>query len=58
MILSSSGDNPNGIYEYGIDSETTKIERLLFKFVSRAGGISWIQDAISEIGYLFSVFFE
>jgi hypothetical protein len=39
MILSSSVDNPNGIYEYDIDSETIKIKKSLFKLVSRAGEI-------------------
>jgi hypothetical protein len=42
MTLLSSVDNPNGIYEYDIDSEIIKIEKLLFKFVFRAGEIFWI----------------
>jgi hypothetical protein len=39
IILSNSVDNPNGIYEYDIDSEIIKIRKSLFKFVFRAGGI-------------------
>jgi hypothetical protein len=58
MASTSSVDNPNGIYEYDIDSETAKVERLLFKLVFRIGGIFWIQDAISEFDYLFNIFFE
>jgi hypothetical protein len=42
MILTNSVDNSNGIYEYAIDSEIVKIERLLFKIVFKAGGIFWI----------------
>jgi hypothetical protein len=40
MALTNSVDNPNGIYEYDIDSETIKIKRSLFKFVFKIGGIS------------------
>jgi hypothetical protein len=40
MVLSSSGDNLKGIYEYYIDNEILKLEKSLFKFASRAGGIS------------------
>jgi hypothetical protein len=58
MILSNSGDNPKKIYEYHIDSEILKLKKLLFKFASKIGGISWIQNSISEIGYLFNAFFE
>jgi hypothetical protein len=58
MTSSSFGDNPKGIYEFHIDSETLKLKKSLFKLASRAGGISWIQDSISEIDYLFSIFFE
>jgi hypothetical protein len=58
MALSNSVDNPNGIYEYDIDSEIAKIEKLLFKFVSKIGGIFWIQNAISEFDYLLNIFFE
>jgi hypothetical protein len=58
MALTSSVDNSNGIYEYDIDNEIIKIRRLLFKLVFRIGGISWIQDAISEFDYLFNIFFE
>jgi hypothetical protein len=42
MALSSFVDNLNGIYEYDIDSEIAKIERLLFKLVFKIDGISWI----------------
>jgi hypothetical protein len=35
----NSVDNPNGIYEYDIDNKIIKIERLLFKFVFKVGGI-------------------
>jgi hypothetical protein len=58
MASSSSGDNLKGIYEYHIDSEIFKLGKSLFKFVSRTGRISWIQDSISEVDYLFSAFFE
>jgi hypothetical protein len=58
MTSISSVDNPNGIYEYDIDSETVKIRKSLFKFVFKTDGISWVQDAISEFDYLFSIFFE
>jgi hypothetical protein len=40
IILTSSVDNSNGIYEYDIDSETVKIEKLLFKLAFRIGEIS------------------
>jgi hypothetical protein len=39
MALSNFVDNPNGIYEYDIDSEIIKIKKLLFKFVFRIGEI-------------------
>jgi hypothetical protein len=39
MALSNSVDNPNGIYEYDIDSEIIKIKKLLFKFAFKADGI-------------------
>jgi hypothetical protein len=39
MILSNFVDNPNGIYEYDIDSEIIKIKKLLFKFAFKVGGI-------------------
>jgi hypothetical protein len=42
MILSNSGDNSKEIYEYVIDGEIVKIEKLLFKFVFRIGEIFWI----------------
>jgi hypothetical protein len=58
IILSSSIDNPNGIYEYDIDSEIIKIKKSLFKLVSKAGNIFWIQNAISEFDYLLNTFFE
>jgi hypothetical protein len=58
MASTNSVDNSNEIYEYDIDSEIIKIERLLFKFVFRIDGIFWIQDAISEFDYLFNIFFE
>jgi hypothetical protein len=51
-------DNSNGIYEYDIDSEIIKIEKSLFKFAFRTGGIFWIQNAISKFDYLFNIFFE
>jgi hypothetical protein len=40
MASISSVDNSNEIYEYDIDSEIIKIEKSLFKFVFRIGGIS------------------
>jgi hypothetical protein len=40
MISSSFGDNPNGIYEYGIDNEIIKIGKALLKLAFRADGIS------------------
>jgi hypothetical protein len=58
IILMNSVDNSNEIYEYDIDSETIKIERSLFKFVFRVGGIFWVQNAISEFDYLFNIYFE
>jgi hypothetical protein len=39
MASSNSVDNPNGIYEYDIDSEIAKIKKLLFKLVSRTDSI-------------------
>jgi hypothetical protein len=39
IILSSSVDNPNGIYEYDIDGEIIKIEKSLFKFAFGIGNI-------------------
>jgi hypothetical protein len=39
ITLTNSVDNPNGIYEYDIDSEIIKIRRLLFKLAFRIGGI-------------------
>jgi hypothetical protein len=58
MALTSSVDNPNGIYEYDIDSETAKIKKSLFKLASRTDRISCIQNAISEFDYLLNIFFE
>ena len=58
MILTSFVYNPNGIYEYDIDSETVRIRRSLFKLVSKVDGIFWIQNAISEYDYLLNAFFE
>jgi hypothetical protein len=58
MISTSFVDNPNGIYEYDIDSETIKIGKSLFKFAFRIDGIFWIQNAISKFDYLFNIFFE
>jgi hypothetical protein len=58
IISTNSVDNPNGIYEYDIDSEIIKIKKSLFKFASKVDGIFWIQNAISKFDYLFNIFFE
>jgi hypothetical protein len=57
MTLLNSVNNPNGIYEYDIDSEIIKIERLLFKLASKIDEIFWIQDAISKLNYFLNIFF-